>query len=242
MPLNPTLKRILAYCAAVAFFALFCWAGSWQLDRARVKDRLLADFAAAATASASPISWQQASASVAARGYVPTQLQGAFLADRNILLDNQIVDGTVGVQVYTPWLLNKDQAVLIARGFLPVAKDRRVLPNPATDTAPGILRGIMSKPPAAGLQLGAKPVDRGFPLLRTAIDSKELEAALGVRLLPFVVLMNADQPGGFDRRWAPVTMPPERHRGYALQMFSLAAAVLITTILLTWRARRARRA
>jgi cytochrome oxidase assembly protein ShyY1 len=34
------------------------------------------------------------------------------------------------------------------------------------------------------------------------------------------------------------TLPPERHRGYAVQWFALAAAVLATALILTFRKAR----
>lgn len=43
-----------------------------------------------------------------------------------------------------------------------------------------------------------------------------------------------------DLEMLPNTLPPARHLGYAVQWFGLAAAVLATAMLLTWRARRRR--
>ena len=42
-----------------------------------------------------------------------------------------------------------------------------------------------------------------------------------------VLLLDKDQPGGFVREWNPVVVGPERHVGYAVQWFALAAALVI---------------
>ena len=36
----------------------------------------------------------------------------------------------------------------------------------------------------------------------------------------------------------PNTLPPEKHRGYAVQWFALALAVLVTALVLTFRKAR----
>ena len=62
-------------------------------------------------------------------------------------------------------------------------------------------------------------------------------------LAPRVLKLDPDQPLGYARDLdvLPNTLPPERHIGYAVQWFGLAAAVLVTALLLTWRSRRGAR-
>ena len=48
--------------------------------------------------------------------------------------------------------------------------------------------------------------------------------------------MDAAAPDGFVREWSPyLGIGPDRHRGYALQWFSLAAAVAVVWIVLKVR-------
>jgi cytochrome oxidase assembly protein ShyY1 len=47
-------------------------------------------------------------------------------------------------------------------------------------------------------------------------------------------------PLGYERdlQLLANTLPPERHRGYSLQWFALAVAVLVTALILTFRKAR----
>ncbi|MGM0571288.1 MAG: SURF1 family cytochrome oxidase biogenesis protein, partial [Pseudomonadota bacterium] len=44
-----------------------------------------------------------------------------------------------------------------------------------------------------------------------------------------------NQPGAFRADWEPDMMGPQTHYGYALQWFSLAAALIILTIIASYR-------
>jgi surfeit locus 1 family protein len=67
----------------------------------------------------------------------------------------------------------------------------------------------------------------------------ELHRALERRLFPRILLLDADQADGFVRDWKPSTFPPERHFGYAVTWFSLAATVaIVALVLLVMRSRK----
>jgi surfeit locus 1 family protein len=67
---------------------------------------------------------------------------------------------------------------------------------------------------------------------------QEVRDALGVDVQPQVILLDAKQPDGFVREWRPKTFPPERHLGYAVTWFALAATVLIVFLLTNLRNER----
>jgi len=65
-------------------------------------------------------------------------------------------------------------------------------------------------------------------IVEIARDYAELQQMYGPQLQERVILMDADAPDGFERVWQiNVGFGPERHLGYAVQWFALAAAVLI---------------
>ena len=64
----------------------------------------------------------------------------------------------------------------------------------------------------------------------------ELEKALGLDLVPGLVLLDADQPDGFRRNWRPSDFGPERHIGYAVQWFALAITLVV--LFLAWSFRK----
>jgi len=55
--------------------------------------------------------------------------QGVYEARKSIYIDNQVVNGQVGYQVFTPLRLASGQIVLVGRGWLPVGDSRDVLPS-----------------------------------------------------------------------------------------------------------------
>jgi cytochrome oxidase assembly protein ShyY1 len=61
------------------------------------------------------------------------------------------------------------------------------------------------------------------------LEYPPLAAELGYSLAPAVILLDAAAPDGYRREWQPTFggYGPERHRGYALQWFSLALALLV---------------
>jgi surfeit locus 1 family protein len=65
----------------------------------------------------------------------------------------------------------------------------------------------------------------------------EVAEALSAQVYPQVVLLDDDQPDGYLRDWRPPGMAPDRHVAYAVQWFGLAATVLVTWVVLSFKAR-----
>ena len=80
--------------------------------------------------------------------------------------------------------------------------------------------------------------------LATRIDTAAIarETGLPAALAPRVLRLDPAVRLGYERdlELLPNTLPPEKHRGYAVQWFALALAVLVTALLLTFRKPRAR--
>jgi surfeit locus 1 family protein len=79
--------------------------------------------------------------------------------------------------------------------------------------------------------------------LATQLDHRVIAEALGLpALAPRVLRLDPALKTGYARDLdiLPNTLPPERHLGYAVQWFGLAAAVFITALVLTLRSRRRR--
>lgn len=229
------LKLLLAYLAAAGFLALFVSAGLWQLGRAQQKDALFAAWAKIEELSTLGLA-DALQLDLGRERLLRVALRGRYLAGRNVLLDNQQRPGQVGVMVYTPFVVaDTAEVLLVARGFLPIPRDRSEFPDPSAPGEIVEIRGLLTLPPAAGYRMGAAVHDATWPRLLTAIDIPALSQALGQPLLPVVLLLDAQAPEGFLRDWHPNTLPADRHRGYAVQWLGLALTVLIVTVLLTVR-------
>lgn len=235
------MRRFLLWLLAVALLAAFVALGLWQLGRARWKEEYLALHAAALAADPVPLE------SALAAGGDPAGVQrvygrGRFDGGATVYLDNQVQDGRVGVMVLTLFRpTGAAKPVLVNRGFVPVAADRSV---PAPDPAPQgevEVEGLLVRRSLPGLKLGNASYRRGgaIPLL-AYIDLEQLRASMDARLHDGILLLDAASPHGFAREWRalPNTLPPQRHRGYAVQWFGLALATLVTALVLQIRARR----
>ncbi|WP_430765410.1 SURF1 family protein [Pseudomonas citronellolis] len=205
----------------LALLPLLVALGCWQLSRAAEKRVLLA--AAEARREAAPIPAAQL-ATLADPAYVRVRLQGRLDAEHSLFLDNRTRDGAAGVEVLQPF---HDKAsglwLLVNRGWLPWP-NRRV--PPAFDTPSGelLLDAWAYVAPAGGLQL-ADAQQHGWPRLVTRVDPAATWQALERVGLPLELRL---EPGdaAFETNWPVVAMAPERHTGYAVQWFAMAAALL----------------
>ena len=69
-----------------------------------------------------------------------------------------------------------------------------------------------------------------WPLRVQQIELDKFSSIINQKLLPFVVYLDKTEIIGFDKNWQPIVMPPEKHRAYAFQWFSLAIAWLLLMV------------
>ena len=231
---------VVGWIAALAAIALFANLGLWQSRRAVEKQAML-DAAAAVMADRKPQPLSLASDASRAREYDWAVGTGTFDARAALLLDNQQRNGRAGVRVYRIFVPMQGRPMLVDLGWMPLPGDRKLPQVPGIDGAIE-LRGLLVPPPSTGLALGPAMAKQGDALLMTRIDLDAIasQTGLSVRLAPRVLRLDPAQPIGYERdlELLPNTLPPDQHRGYALQWFALAAAVLATALLLTFRKRR----
>jgi surfeit locus 1 family protein len=214
-----------------ALAAVFARLGAWQLERMEQKQELFARFD-----SAPEMALADAIASEAE--FARVRAWGRFDTARHLLLDNRIHAGKAGVHVLTPFYTSDARVVLVNRGWLPLAPDRRSLPAVPTDGSPREISGRLKRLASTGPRLGE--ADRvsadSWPQLVTWLDHDPVARALDRDLEHWLVLLDAGQADGFEaREWTPATMEPATHGAYALQWFSLAGAAIVIWLLLGLR-------
>ena len=167
---------------------------------------------------------------------------GEFADGAQWLLDNQQRDGRVGVRAYRVFVPDQGTPLLVDLGWLPVAGDR-AMPTVERPTGRIALEGLLAPPPSGGIALGAGMARESGGWLMLRVELPAISAAAGTPLAARVLRLDPASPLGYTRDLAllPNTLPPEKHRGYALQWFGLAAAVLATALILTFRTPRRRR-
>ena len=216
---------------------LFARLGLWQLERKAEKEELFALFESAP-------SMELQDALAAAIPFTRVRATGHLDPGRHFLQDNRMLLGRPGVHVLTPFDFGGREQVLVNRGWLPMAADRRSLPAVQTDGALRELSGRMVPLANTGPRLGE--ADRlsldDWPQLVTYLDRQPAAEALETPIADWIILLDSDQPDGFEgRQWQPAVMEPAVHGGYALQWFSLSAAAIIIWLILGFRKGRSGR-
>ena len=244
--------RLALFALALAVTVGFASLGRWQLQRAAEKQQMLD--AVTATLSRKQVLPLSAAADADTTGYSWAAGRGRFLDVPALLLDNQRRGSAVGVRVFGVFKPEQGRALLVDLGWLEVPGNRQL---PATSLPAGeqTLAGLLAPPPSTGLPLGPAFVvtdqqgqavagatkagagSGGKPWLLTRVDLAALATGLDIPLAPRVLRLDPALPLGYARDLdvLPNTVPPERHRGYALQWFGLALATIVLTALLGFR-------
>lgn len=221
-------------CVGVAAFTSL---GMWQLDRARQKEQLLAAYAAAANEPAGDFARERDSAD--AQRYPHVRVRGNFVEGRGYLLDEQVHDGQLGVHAIAVFAVTGEQRrLLVDRGWIAWNHAPGTTPAlPALADGEVELSGTYAPFPRGGFRLGGNALvaQKAWPKLTLHVDAAEISADLRQPVLPRLLLQDADASSGFVREWTPGTMPPARHRAYALQWFTFALAALVIFVILHWR-------
>lgn len=216
---------------ALAGLVLFVSLGRWQLDRAGEKRQLLESFERGGArlqelpTGLSPV-----------ERYQHLRARGRYDPARQFLLDNMTQDGRAGFRVLTPLLLEDGRVLLVDRGFVPGSGDRSRLPEVTVQDSLREVTGRADTLPRPGIELESPPAS-GWPRIVSFPRIEQIGAALGKPVFPQVLLLDAGQPDGYLRQWAPATMAPDRHVGYAVQWFGFAMVTCILWVLLSFRTR-----
>ena len=233
------MRRLLAgWVFALALASVFGMLGRWQWHKAVVKQARL-DHVATILHSRHAQSLAALSKSPDT-GYSWAAGSGRFTDMPALLLDNQRHGDAVGVHVFRVFQPDQGQPLLVDMGWLALPGDRS-LPVDIRPDGVQNLRGLLLPPPSSGLALGpAYVVHDAQRWLLTRIDLAALSVALHTRLAVRVLRLDPALSLGYARDLdvLPNTLPPERHRGYAVQWFGLAIAALVTALVMTLRRRK----
>jgi cytochrome oxidase assembly protein ShyY1 len=196
--------------------------GFWQLGRGEEKRVLLDTYA---ERRAAPAMSAQLLPSTADPAYRRVQLRGSFDAQHSLLLDNSIRDGKAGVELIQPF---RDQSsglwLMVNRGWLPWP-DRRLPPAFETPAEAMNLDAWVYVSPGATFQLHPDAQGASWPKLVTAIDPAKAWPEMNREGFAYELRLEAG-PAAYRADWPVVAMGPEKHLGYAVQWFAMAAALV----------------
>jgi cytochrome oxidase assembly protein ShyY1 len=241
------VKRFLPYLLSLACIAGFVRLGIWQLHRGEYKEGLLAHSRQVlAERNAQPLAAAADSPKLdkdqEADAYEWVAGAGHFLNLPAIRLDNQVRGGLQGIRVYRVFQPDgAKHALLVEMGWRALPSRTEFPVEPAAPPAIAQARGLMSPPPVGGLSLGQGSIqhqpDGSLLLVRMEPDRIATELHLRNGLAPRVLRLDPGMKLGYKRDLAVLsgTLPPEQHRGYAVQWFGLAGGLLIATIVVARR-------
>jgi surfeit locus 1 family protein len=220
----------LPFIVGGGFVVLFITAGFWQLDRRGEKLDL-------ETAFANATGYTSYASGNGIRPFERLEVRGRYLGERQIILDNMIVDGRVGHFILTPLETGGDEPlVIVNRGFVPMSDAGIRQADIDVERASREVRGRVGRLPRPGYRMGAAiPEVTSWPVHAVYPVYEDLEITLGREVQPFVLLLDADEPDGWTRAWQPDGVGPGRHLAYAVQWFAMA---LVLSGLLVMHARK----
>lgn len=224
---------LLPTLATLVLLVILVLLGLWQLRRADYKRVLLAEYQQASALPPVPVNQALDTGGFDALGrYRHVVVQGRYDRVHQLLLDDMQEGEQVGYQVLTPLVLEPGQQILLVdRGFIAREPGNKVLPAVDIGTGERSVSGVLGILPVPGIRLGKTTVPAGWPKLMLYPSYQNLVELYGGKLLKPVLLLDADEPGGYRRDWQPnVGFPPVRHTAYALQWFALALALFVIWI------------
>lgn len=219
----PPVRAWLPTVAALAGVALTIALGIWQLGRGNEKaalgERLKLAQAGpviaipATEARADDIAWQRVEA------------HGSYAPANTVFIDNRVLNGIAGYHVITPLKIEGgERYVLVNRGWVAAAADRRTLPVITTPAGTVHVTGIATVPGERQFELSTRVAEGN---VWQNLTLSRYRATVPIPIQPVVIQQDSPADDGLKREWSVTGPSPDRNYGYAFQWFALAAAILI---------------
>ena len=164
----------------------------------------------------------------------PITIDGNFNPDIVFLLDNQTHNNSLGYRVYQVVTVG-EYSILVNLGWIQGSINRQDIPKVEALVGQYNFTGHVRFIEKGMMLMKQELTPNKSPLRVQQIDLENFSTLIGTQLLPFVVYLDKNEVLGFEKNWQPIVMPPEKHRAYAFQWFSLAAAWLLLMIWASYR-------
>ncbi len=213
----------------VLFFPLTISLGFWQLSRAAEKEQITNALEERRSQLPRELGNVDMTGDV---NYLPVVASGRFDSTRYFLLDNRVRNSRPGYEVLAPFQLDRSgQWILVNRGWIAGYQDRTRLPEVVLPEGEQVIRGYLYQTPGApGYRVGEEIWRGSWPETVIYPDLEPLQQRLGLPLAPYRLRLDADSPAALEVGWEIINVSPEKHRGYAVQWFMMAAALLVLTL------------
>lgn len=241
MQRRSSLRVLGAILVGVAVTSLGVALGSWQSRRGDEKAGLQAQLDAAEAMTPVLVNSRADFAQVSAHLPRRVRMQGEFLPERAVFIDNRSLNGVAGFQLVTPLRLPDGASVLVNRGWIARdARDPALMPSVESPAGSVEIEGLAVARVPRLLEL-APPQSLRVPGIWPNLEPEDYERTTGIAVARFVVQQTNSAADNLQRAWVRPASGVEKHRGYALQWYGLAALSGCLTIFFGARALRGTR-
>ena len=213
---NLKLKRAFLFQLFVIFFVtIFCTLGTWQLYRLQWKLELISEITSGLDSSPKEYS------NLIKKNYQRVDVQGKFNFDKQIYLYSLNDNGKPGYDVVTPFRTNKNENVLINRGWISTELKGNSSINSKVNSEQkivGLLREIY-KPNIF------KPENDLKNNVWFSINLDDLKEATGVQFNEFVIFLEDNQVRLPLPKKISIDVP-NNHLKYAITWYAISISII----------------
>lgn len=213
--------------------------GFWQLAREAEKEQLQSIYTERQQQAAVALQTVDSSGDLQ---YLQVLFEGQYDNAHVFLLDNKIYQGQVGYEVIVPFTTDSGLVVFVNRGWIAQAGERSRLPLPAVIEQRVAVNGSVYVPVGEQLILGDIEPGPQWPKVVQSLDVDELARLTGLSAdmhwFPYSVRLGEGAAGILERNWSVISTTPEKHRGYAVQWFAMATALILLYLHYSFRLAR----
>lgn len=228
----------IAVCLLI-LFTLLIRLGLWQLDRAEQKREMLRLYTERLTATPTVIEtlWPALKQGGNARKKLQSlrvALQGSYINDKSMLLVNQYFGGRLGAEIIVPVQLSSGNGIaLVNRGWSEITGGDSNGFAPSVVEGEHVLVAELFVPHGGSFYKPASLDAKQWPIRLHRLDIQALQKLFAQPLFPYLLRLEADNPGSLERHWRREKIDPSKSSLYALQWFAMAVALLVATVLIS---------
>ncbi len=207
--------------------------GFWQMQRAEDKRSLAMAYESQQARAPAPASVLREEPA-AALAYRQIELHGSYRPGEYFLLDNRMWQGKYGNQVLALFDLVDGGTALVNRGWVPADPSRQRATEVPEVGGEVRITGHVYVAPGDPYLLADEALAAGWPKQIQAVEMDKIAAVLGQQghgLFPYPVRIDAGQAGALAVDWQVINVSPEKHIGYAVQWFTMAAVLALIYLL-----------
>ena len=231
------LSHVLPTLVALALLILLLSLGFWQLDRADQKLQLEQQKQRDRASQESPLQLSTVTLVDHAWHYRKVKIAGTFDVQHQWLLDNRHYKGRVGFHVLT-LLHTQGQTLLVNRGWIPLGSDRNQLPVIDVSSEETFVSGVLTPIGEQQMLLGDAGYESNqWPKIIQRLEIDQMSALTNSNVVPAMLQLSSQNLACYTCDWSRPqgAMTADKHRGYAVQWFALAAALTCIYFIMLFR-------